>query len=153
MSLVSEIQVLERPERYTLTVRLRTSAEQLPMHIGQSYGRIAAYLSECGVHPADIPFVAYHNMDMADLDVEIGFVIPRDLPDRDDMKCLKLKYGNALFAVYQGPYQEMKAAYDEIGKFIEENGLIPTGVAYEYYYNEPETPPDKLLTRIEFMLK
>ncbi len=153
MPLISDINLLQKPEQNILSVRLRTPVEKLPMHIGESYAKIAAYLGEKGIHPSGEPFVSYHNMDMQDLDVEIGFPIASPIAGKDDIKSSSIAAGKFLFAMYQGPYEQMKDAYDEMGKFIEEKKLKPSGIAYEIYYNGPDVPPDKLLTKIEFALK
>ena len=41
---------------------------------------IAQYLAEQSEQPAGAPFVAYYNMDMQNLDVEIGFPVTACLP-------------------------------------------------------------------------
>ena len=153
MPLISDINLLQKEEQRTLTVRLRTGVEDLPMHIRESYGKIAAYMGKNGVIPCDVPFVAYHNMDIDDLDVEIGFAVPAALPDKDDIKAGIIAAGKLVLAMYLGPYGEMKDAYEKIGKFLIDNKLEPTGTAYEYYYNGPQTPPEQLLTKIVFALK
>ena len=63
------------------------------MHIGESYAKIAAYMGEKGVHPSGEPFVAYHNMDMQDLDVEIGFPIASPIPGKADIKSCSIPAG------------------------------------------------------------
>ena len=47
--------------------------ESLPQVVGQAYGAIMEYAGQLGVQPSGAPFVAYYNMDLADLDMEIGF--------------------------------------------------------------------------------
>ncbi len=153
MPLISEINLLQKPEQAILSIRFRTPVEKLPMHIGESYAKIAAYMGDVGIHPSGDPFVAYHNMDMQDLDVEIGFPVASPIPGKEDIRSCSIPAGLFIFAMYQGPYEQMKDAYDEIGKYIEQNKLVPSGVAYEIYYNGPDVLPDKLLTKIEFALK
>ena len=48
----------------------------------------------------------------------------------------------------------MEQPYNEMIKWISNNGYEPTGIAYEYYYNNPdEVPESELLTRIVMPLK
>jgi len=43
----------------------------------------------------------------------------------------------------------MEEPYNEIFKWIEENGYSPSGVYYEHYYNSPDKAPEgELLTKI-----
>ena len=78
-----ECQIEERTTQPIVSIRTRTSVDKLPEVMGTSYGRIMAYLGSQGVYPSDAPFVAYYNMDMQDMDVEIGFPIPTPLPVRE----------------------------------------------------------------------
>ena len=54
--------------------------------LGKSYGSIMAYLMELGEQPVDAPFTAYYNMDMQNLDVEIGFPVGKALPGRGEIQ-------------------------------------------------------------------
>ena len=67
------IELKEKSVQPVLAVRKTTSIGNLPQEIGKAYGSIMQYLSELGEQPADVPFTAYYNMDMENLDVEMGF--------------------------------------------------------------------------------
>jgi len=56
--------------------------------------------------------------------------------------------------MYKGPYSKISSAYDAISAWMNEKGLTPTGVVYEYYFNTPgEVPDSELLTKIAFPVK
>jgi effector-binding domain-containing protein len=148
MPIISNIELINTPLQPALTIRTRTPVDKLPMIIGQSYGKIAAYLGSLGAHPSGVPFVAYHNMDMTDLDVELGFPVAEPLPDSDDIKSVPIPAGLRAFCMYLGPYGAMAPAYDDMAAWIAANGLTPVGTAYEHYYNGPGTPEEQLLTQI-----
>ena len=49
--------------------------------------------------------------------------------------------------VHTGPYSGMRPAYDALVAFCAEQGLTPTGVAYEIYIDDPgEKPAAELRT-------
>ncbi|KLK89411.1 transcriptional regulator [Methanoculleus sediminis] len=148
MPRVSNIEMLRRREQPTLSIRTRAKVEDLPMLIGESYCRMADYLKELGELLSDVPYVAYHNMDMQDLDVEIGFPVSKVLPERGDIRSGSIPGGNVVFCIYRGAYRDMAPTYDEMANWIEKNGLKPAGTVYEYYYNGPEFPESELLTMI-----
>lgn len=148
MPRVSEIEILRRKEQPTISIRTRTKVKDLPALIGESYCKMEAYLKELGELPSDIPYVAYHNMDMQNLDVEIGFPVPKALPARGDIRPGFIPEGNVVFCMYRGAYREMAPTYGEMADWIVKNGLKPAGTAYEYYYNGPEYPESELLTMI-----
>ncbi len=148
MPRISNIEVLQKTEQPTIFIRTNTSVEKLPMLIGESYGKIAAYLKELGEFLSDVPYVAYHNMDMQNLDVEIGFPVSKTMAGKDSIRPGVIPAGKVIFCMYLGPYGEMSPVYDEMAKWIEENHYKPVGSAYEHYFNGPECPPNELLTMI-----
>ena len=144
----------QQPEQPTLTIRTRTPAKKLPQVMGESYGAIGRYLAELGEQPAGPPFAAYHNMDMDDLDVESGFTVARHLPGQDNIKAGALPTGKNASCIFVGPYVDLQPAYAALAAWIEENEYEATGVAYEFYLNDPnEVPPEELMTQIVFPLK
>ena len=155
MPLISQINVYNRKAQNALAVRLRTPFQDLPRHIGESYGAIMGYLMESGLAPADIPYVAYYNQDMNDLDVEIGFPIADKLPEKGGIKCVTIPEGKYASGMYLGAYSDMEPAYGRMHDWVTQNGFEPAGAAYEFYYNGPGDVEDEqmLLTKIEFILK
>ena len=127
MPKVSEMNLLEKNEQPTLCIRTRTRVENLPALIGQSYGKLGAYFGRLGRHPADVPYVAYHNMDMQDLDVEMGFPVAEALPGDGEIVSGRIPAGKSVFCMYRGAYGEMAPVYQEMAAWIAQNGLIPTG--------------------------
>ena len=73
MPRISNFEILQKREQPALFIRTKTKVENLPALIGESYGKMEAYLKEIGEYLSEAPYVAYFNMDMQNLDVEIGF--------------------------------------------------------------------------------
>lgn len=147
-------EIKEMPAQSAVAIRKRTSLEDLPQTIGQGFGAVAQYLGEIGQQPAGAPYVAYYNMDMSDLDIEIGFPASKKLSGKGEIKASRIPGGKTGTCLYTGPYQKMPPAYEALTRLIAEKGLEPTGVAYEVYYNSPmDTEPSKLQTLILFPLK
>lgn len=149
-----QCEIKERDVQPTLSVRARTPIDGLPQLLGESYGKIAGYLAALGEQPAGAPFAAYYNMDMQDLDVEIGFPVSKPLAGKDIIQASEVPGGNLAFAMHVGRYSDIAPAYDALVQFVKEQGYKPTGVSYEFYLNDPETTPqEKLQTQIVFPLK
>jgi effector-binding domain-containing protein len=147
-------EIKEQPPQLTLCVRTRASLGKLPEAIGKYIVAIAQYLGEIGEQPAFAPYVAYYNLDMADLDVEIGFPVAKELPGNGEIKPGRIPGGKVGTCLYTGPYSDMPPAYEALTKLVMENGLEPTGICYEFYFNGPmDTEPSKLQTLILFPLK
>jgi len=150
----SKFEVKEIPTRITLTVRTRSPAQNLPQVLGEVYGSIMTYLGELGENPIGMPFVLYYNLDMQDLDIEVGLPVSKKLPDKDSMKASEIPAGKHATTVHIGPYDTMEPTYDALNKWIKDNGHETLGPAYEFYINDPnEVGPENTQTRIEFPLK
>ena len=146
--------VIETDAQPVLVVRTIISVDKLPQVIGKAYMEIMAYLGELKEQPADMPFVAYYNMDMEKLDVAIGFPVAKALPGRGEIIAGIIPAGKKATAMYKGPYKEMAPIYEELTKWMQDNGHQPSGVVYEFYYNSPmEVAESELLTKIVFLLK
>lgn len=153
MPKMSDIAMLYQREQPVLSIRTRTPVQGLPQLIGTSYSKMAAYLKELGEQLSDIPFVAYHNMDMQDLDVEIGFPVVKKLPDKGDIKASSIPEGKVIFCMYRGAYHEIEPTYNEMLQYLKDNGLELRGASYEYYYNGPNFPEEDYLTKIIMPVK
>jgi len=147
-------EAVDYPVRMTMIVRARSSVQNLPQVLGAKFGQVAGYLAELGEAPSGAPFVAYYNMDMNDLDLEIGFPVGKNLAGKDEILAGELPAGKYATCLHIGAYDQLVPAYQALTAWIEANGFQPTGVAYEYYLNDPmETPAQELKTLIEFPLK
>jgi effector-binding domain-containing protein len=143
---------LEKKEAVpVMSIRTKTSMDNLSAVMGKSFGAVAAYLAENGQAPAGVPFAAYYNLDMNDLDVEIGFPVSQKLPGRGEIQPGEIPGGEQVSCFYKGSYDNMKIPYDAMAKWLDENGYKATGTSYEFYLNDPgEVKPEDLETIIMF---
>ena len=148
-----QCEIKEHPAQPTLTIRTRTTIQDLPRLLGESYGTIGQYLGMQGKTPSGAPFAAYHNIDMQNLDVEIGFPVATPVPGKDNIQAGEMPAGKYASCLFTGPYSEMEAVYAALTQFIQEQGYQATGIAYEIYLNPTDTPPEALQTQIQFPLK
>lgn len=153
MPRVSNIDILHLREQPALVIRTRSKMEDLPKVIGQSYHDILRYLNQLGEIMADVPFVAYHTMDMQNLDIEIGIPIAKILPKNGSIKLSAVPEGKAAYCMYRGPYSQCVCVYREMAKWIADRGYQFSGASYEFYFNGPDTPEDELLTKILIPIK
>ena len=144
-----ECKIEERAAQPAMSIRTRTPVDKLPEVMGPAYGQIMAYLGEQGAYPAGRPYTAYYNMDMQDLDVEIGMPVAQPLPGAGDVQASEIPAGNAATTIHTGPYKDLGKAYDALQSFMDEQGVEGTGAAYEFYLNDPgEVPHSELQTLI-----
>ncbi len=153
MPRITDINLVELAGQHTLSIRTTTAVDKLPMLIGESYGKIGAYMAGIGALPADAPYVYFHNMDMQNLDVEFVFPAARPLSGQGEIRCGEVPPRKAVTCMYLGAFPDMEPTYAEMAKWIEDHGLVPMNEGYECYYNGPETPENELLTKIVLLLK
>ncbi len=149
-----KIEIKEKTAQPALAVRFRSSVEELPAQLGRIYGSIIGYIQRNGSATPLIPYVAYYNMDMQDLDLEAGFTVTEDITGEGDIVASEIPAGKHVSCTHKGPYAASEAAYKVMTEWMQKNQCVPTGVAYEFYLNSPEEVPEsELLTRIIFPLK
>ncbi len=142
-------ELVELHAQPTLVVRTRSSVERLPEVLGPAWGAIMACAGKAGAQPTEPPFVAYHNTDMQDLDVEIGMVFAQVVPGEGDVRAHAIPAIRAVECVHVGPYAELHAAYRALEAWMAEHGFQPGGPAYEFYVDDPgEVAESELRTRV-----
>jgi effector-binding domain-containing protein len=147
-------EISEQPAQPVLSIRARCAVQELPQLLGVSFGAIAQHLESLGENPTGTPFVAYYNMDMQDLDVEIGFPVSRSISEQGNIQSNQIFGGKVATCLYVGPYSDVEPAYDALTQFVKDKGVEATGVAYEFYLNDPQTvQSSELQTQIYFPLK
>ena len=148
-----QCEIKDQPSQPTLSIRTRAPVQDLPVVFGKAFGSIGQYLAELGETPTGMPFAAYYNMDMQDLDLEIGFPVKKKLPGKGEIQSSEIPARKYASALYVGPYDKCQAAYDALLAYAKEKGLEYAGMAYEFYHDGPEVPPEKTRTTIVFPLK
>ncbi|UCH61878.1 MAG: GyrI-like domain-containing protein [Fidelibacterota bacterium] len=144
----------EQTPQPALSKRFRAPVEKLPEVLGETFQAIIQFMTKSGERPTGPAFAGYYNMDMADLDVEAGFIIARELPGEGEIQSSQIPGGKMATCLHTGPYSEMEPTYDALFKWIKDNGHEVTGVTYEMYLNgPPDTPMEELQTQILMPLK
>ncbi len=148
------MEIVQRQKTNTLAVRYRTPAAKLAESMGPIYGEIAAYMAQKGIDFAGPPYAMYYNMDMDDLDVEIGFPVGAPAKGEGRVRPGKLPGGRHATATHGGSYETMAKTYDALTAFCKERGVELEERMYEENLNSPEeVPPEKLETVIHFLLR
>lgn len=147
-------QIIETEKQPVLSVLTTTSVEKMPELLGVVFTSIVNHIVESGEEPLGPAFIAYYNMDMDNLKLEIGFPVAREIDGKGDITLRYIPAGKKATSFFKGSYNEISVLYEQLAKWITQKGYEPTGVVYEYYYNSPqEVSESELLTKVEFLLK
>jgi effector-binding domain-containing protein len=148
-----QFEVTEEAAQPMLTVRTHSTVANLPSEMGRAFGAVITYINEIGEETPGPAVAGYHNMDMENLDVEMGFPVAKRLPGKGEVQPSEIPAGKRVSYMYKGPYPQMESAYNALTEWMKNNGHVPTGMVYELYYNSPqEVPESELLTKIVFPL-
>lgn len=141
-------------EQKTLVMRKRCSVEDLPATLGATYGEIMNYLISIDKQASGMPFIAYYNMDMSNMDLAIGFPISEDIAEKDGIIMDCMPAGDYAVTMHIGAYDKLNEAYSAISEWMAEQKLMPVGVVFELYLNDPGAVLEEALeTKIMFLLK
>ena len=115
------MEITTKPARQAATVRVRTPMEGLKEELAKGYGEIAAALGRQGIQPSGVPFAIYHNMDMQDLDVEMGFPVGSAIKPEGRVQPSSLPGGRTAVHIHKGPYETCAATYKQLFAWIAEH--------------------------------
>ena len=73
--------IIKRKSQNVLSIRTTSSAQNLPETLGKNYGEIMQYLGQLNEQANGPPYIAYYNMDMQNLDIDIGIPVAKKLAD------------------------------------------------------------------------
>lgn len=145
--------VIERQSTQpTMCVRTHAPASRLPELLAQAFGDIMTAVAAQGAAVSGTPYVAYRNMNMEDLDLEIGFPVSKALAARGRVEPGELPAGDWASTMHIGPYSDVGPAWNELQGYIRAQGRATAPVGYEFYFDGPETPPERIRTRVAFPL-
>lgn len=149
-----KFELSEQAAQTVISIRTRSAVQDLPLVLGKAYDSLMNYLNEIGAQASGAPFVGYFNMDMQDLDIEVGFPVSKPLTGDNEVKPSEIPAGKQVSCLYKGPYSQIEPAYNAIMEYAAANGHTWTGVCYEFYLNDPvDTPESELLTKIVLLLQ
>lgn len=146
-------QIIEAEAQPVLSVQTVTAVKDMPQVVGDIYGAIANYIVAKGGQLVGPAFIAYYNMDMENLQIEVGFPLLKEMEGEGNIVLRQIPAGKRAVGFHKGAYSDMTSIYEALTAFLMEKGHQPTGIAYEYYYNSPEEVPEsELLTKVELLL-
>ncbi len=142
-----------QPAQAVLYIRTRCPMQELPQKMGEAFGTIWAYASQVQAAVVGGPYALYHNMDMQNLDVEMGFPVAGPVPGKDTVQYRVLPAARVATCLYTGPYDGIHEAYGALQKWMAEQGVQPGATMFDWYLNDPsQVKPEQLLTRIAWVL-
>ena len=153
MAIISKINLLEQPEQHVLSIRSTIHFDHYPNVAKNAYKDILEYAERNGLLLSSGPFVCYHNVDLANLDVEMGFPIAKPVSGNDVITGYTIPVQKVVSGMFLGAYEDTDPLMIEIMQWIKENGYEQQGKIYNYYLNDNDRKASELLTQIVVPIK
>lgn len=148
MPIISKINLYEQAEQYVLSVRTTINFNDYPKTAEQTYSKIMEYATQNNLLLSDGPFVCYHNADLENLDVEMGFPVSKLMPGNGEIIGHVIPSQKVVSGIFLGAYEESDSLMMKMMEWIAEHGYTQQGKIYNYYLNDEDRPASELLTRI-----
>ena len=136
---VGEVSVQQFPGLRVLVRQGTIDRAEIGAFLGDAFVAAGSAIEQAGSHPAGGPVARY---DMADdrFTVQAGFPIGGDLPAPEGLEVDEFPAGPIATLTFQGPYDQIPMAYQQLSTWMHEHGYRPDGRPWEQYLDGPEVP-------------
>lgn len=149
-----EIVIVELRPEHGLAIRERVENEMIPRRMGEIYGELMQHFGRKGIRMAGPPFALYHEFNQKTTDMECGFPVAGKAEGSGHIKAMALPGGRAVKAVHIGPYDRLVDTYNEMQRWMAEQGVRPKQEMWERYLTGPEeTDTNKIVTELFWPLE
>ncbi len=153
MATISKINLLEQPEQHVLSIRTTIHFDNYSNTANQAYKRIMEYAEYNNLLLSSGPFVCYHNTDLENLDIEMGFPVAKPVSGNDEISGYTIPVQKVVSGIFLGAYEDTDPLMYEIIQWIKEQGYEQQGKIYNYYLNDENRNANELLTQIVVPIK
>ena len=143
--------ILNQPSQPILSITAKTPQSDLKKVQETALNSIISYLRNLDKGPSGPPFTVFYDMDINNLDIEIGYPVERKTNGQNEVVSGEIPEGKYVSCVYKGDHDEIESAYEALMIYANENGYETIGTCYEFYLNCNE--PENMEIKIMFPLK
>lgn len=145
---MTSFELIEHDEQATAAVRGRITMDQIPDFIDTGLRAVMEAVQRQGAHPAGPPYSLYRGMPTDTIDVEVGFPVTEPVEPAGDVVPSSLPAGRAAEGLHVGKYDTLRQTYDEMARWITDQGLRPADHMWETYLSEPTGDPATWQTKV-----
>lgn len=153
MAIISKISLFEQPEQHVLSIRTTIHFDDYARIAGRAYENIMAYVNRKGLMVSNGPYVCYHNTDLENLEVEMGFPVAKVVSGEGEIVGYTIPREKVVSGIFLGAYTDTDPLMMDIIQWIAEHGYEQQGKIYNYYLNEEDRSESELLTRVVVVIK
>lgn len=148
MPIISKTKLYEQPEQHVLSIRKTINFSDFAAIAKDVFDLVTTYADRNGILFSSGPFVCYHNTDLENLDVEMGFQVAKHLSGNDEIMGHLIPTQKVVSGLFLGGYADTDPLTFEIMQWIADNGFIQKGTIFNYYLSDEDNPTYEQLTQI-----
>jgi effector-binding domain-containing protein len=145
----NEPEIVRLEPAITAIIRDVVAIDELPAFFDRSFSTLAEVISAQGTTITGPAFSLYHDHPSDTTDVEVGYPTDREIEPSRGAGPGVLPGGRVARVVHEGAYDELPAAWDELGTWMSERGLGFGMPFWEVYVTEPSPDMDPARLRTE----
>jgi len=153
MAIISKIDLIEQPKQHVLSLRTVAHFNDFPKTAEQAFREIMDFVERNDLLLSGGPFVCYHNTDLENLDIEMGFTLANPTPGKGAIVGYTIPVQKGVSGIFLGAYEDTDPLMIEIMQWIVEHGYEQQGKIYNYYLNDDHRDTGELLTQIIVTIK
>jgi len=120
-----------------------TDPDSIGARIGRNFGTIMGYMGQNNITMGGAPMTITYEWEPAEGYTIFRHAIPTAevvvLPEGSNMISDMSHTGNAVKAIHIGPFTGLETTYEELMRYIEDNGMTIVGAPWEVYVDDPST--------------
>ncbi|PKQ28770.1 MAG: hypothetical protein CVT63_00940 [Candidatus Anoxymicrobium japonicum] len=129
-----KIEIKEYPPQPVLSMRGQIQLAELAGFFGDAFSKLLPYLAGLSESPVAPLFAVYHGAPTEQgVDVEVCVPTGALLAGSGEIKASELPGGDFASTIHAGPYERISSVYEDIMKWMAENGYRPSGPSREVY--------------------
>ncbi|WP_051570829.1 helix-turn-helix domain-containing protein [Cryptosporangium arvum] len=139
-----DISVRDLSAFHALVMRRRVTRDEIATALAESLPTVFGYAQRHGLTITGPPFARYPEVGMGSLVIEGGITVaaPPSAALDDGIEALAIPAGRAVVALHRGPYDCLPESYQEIERWMRDQGLSAAAAPWETYLTDPGERPD-----------
>lgn len=141
--------LLEIDEVMTAVIADVVALEHMTDFFDRAFTELPEVLASQGVVPAGAAFARHRRPVTDSADLEVGFPVDRAIEPEGDVRASSLPGGRIARLVHHGSFDGLPGAWQDLQRWIRDEGLAPGGAMWEVYLTEPSPDMDPADLRTE----
>lgn len=121
-------------------IRAFVMPADLEQFLGEAFAEAMSTIARQGLRPVGPPFGRYVPQDGGGFELAVGFPVNGSVTATGRVTPDELPGGTVACTIHTGAYDEVGAAYTAATDWLDDNGFVATGPAWESYLDGPDEP-------------